>query len=364
MKKYRVIVFGTGLVGQFALGAIIENPQFELAGVWVHNPEKVGRDAGEFVGTAKTGIRATNHIDELIARGADCVCYAAGGYSREKWTVEVQSRFLKAGINVVSSAMAGMNHPPTYAKQGLVEQIKDAAAKGKASFLSSGMDPGYSSDFAINLTQMSRSWSEIRVQEIYDYSTYTPTEAELILGGALGFGRPMDYLPPTFMPGTLAEVWGGPSVTLIADALGLKIDEIREVYWRHAADESFEVPCLGKIEKGTQEAIRFQIQGIINGQVAIVAEHITRLRAGSAPQWPKGDLGEGYYVRIEGDPLIKGHASFTGPNDDHQYGAILGTAMKLVNSIPGVCEARPGLLTAPLDMPPMVGGVYQTASRV
>lgn len=364
MKKHRVIVFGTGFVGHFALRAIIENPQFELAGVWVHNPEKVGRDAGDIAGTARTSIRATNDIDALIDAGADCLCSAAAGNRREDWITDVQCRFLAAGVNVVSSSIAGMNYPPAYARQDLVHRIEDAAQKGGASFLSSGMDPGYSSDLALNLSQMSRYWTQIRIQEIYDYSKYTPNEAEFVLGVALGFGRPMDYPAPAFQPGVLSSVWGGACLTLIADALGVKLDEICEVHARHAAEQSFEVPRLGRIEKGTQEAIRFEIQGIVNGDVAIVVEHVTRLREGSAPQWPTGELGEGYYVRIEGDPVIKGHASFTGPKGDHQYGAILGTAMKLVNSIPAVCAARPGALSSPVDLPPMMGrGLYRPASR-
>jgi hypothetical protein len=224
------------------------------------------------------------------------------------------------------------------------------------------MDPGYSSDLALNITQMSRSWSQIRVQEIYDYSTYTPTEAVNVLSFGMGFGRPMDYAAPVFQPGALKAVWGGPSIRLMADALGVKIDEIREVHWRHPTDKAFDVPKLGRIEVGTQEAIRFEIQGIVKGQVAIVAEHITRLRAGSAPQWSSGEHGEGYYVWITGDPNIKGHATFTGPNGEHQYGAILGTAMKIVNSIPAVCEAKPGLISAPVDLPPMMGrGTYRPA---
>jgi hypothetical protein len=360
MKKYRVIMFGTGFVGHFALRGIIEHPELELAGVWVHTPEKIGLDAGDIAGTAKTGILATNDIDALIANGADCLCCAAAGSGREDWITEVQSRFLAAGINVISSSVAGMTYPAAYARQDLVQQIEAAAQQGNTSHLTTGMDPGYSSELALSLSQMSQYWTQIRVQEIYDYSTYMPSSAEFLLGVSLGFGKPMEYHPPVFRPGTLTAVWGSPSVTLIADALGVKLDEIREVYWRHAADESFEVPRLGLIEKNTQEAYRFEVQGIVNGKPAIIAEHITRLRKNSAPHWPMGDLGEGYYVRIEGDPLIKGHASFTGPNGDHQYGAILGTGMKLVNTIPAICQARPGILTAPIDLPAVMGrGLYR-----
>jgi 4-hydroxy-tetrahydrodipicolinate reductase len=209
---------------------------------------------------------------------------------------------------------------------------------------------------------MSRYWTQIRIREIYDYSTYMATVAEPILGDLLGFGRPIDYPAPIFQPGVLSSFWGAATVRLVADAVGVELDEIRELNWRHPADVSFETRSLGVIEQGAQEAFRFEVQGVVDGKVAIVADHITRMREAAAPQWPGGDHGEGYYIRIEGDPLIECHASFTGPTGDHQYGAILGTAMKVVNSIPAVCEARPGALSAPVDLPPMMGrGLYRPA---
>ena len=75
--RYRVIQWGTGNVGTFALGAILDHPELELAGVWVHNAAKVGQDAGALCGRPRVGIAATNDADSLLALGADCVCYAA-----------------------------------------------------------------------------------------------------------------------------------------------------------------------------------------------------------------------------------------------------------------------------------------------
>jgi 2,4-diaminopentanoate dehydrogenase len=46
-KTYRVIQWATGVVGQVALRHFIENPMIELAGVWVTNPEKVGKDVDQ-----------------------------------------------------------------------------------------------------------------------------------------------------------------------------------------------------------------------------------------------------------------------------------------------------------------------------
>ncbi|MCP9965171.1 hypothetical protein LUX57_08505 [Actinomadura madurae] len=42
----RVLHVATGNVGRIALSQLIEDPRFELAGLVVSSPEKVGRDAG------------------------------------------------------------------------------------------------------------------------------------------------------------------------------------------------------------------------------------------------------------------------------------------------------------------------------
>ena len=68
MRRRRVVQFGTGFVGHFALRAIIEHPDLELAGVWVHSPEKVGLDASDIAGTAATGIVAANDLEDRGAR--------------------------------------------------------------------------------------------------------------------------------------------------------------------------------------------------------------------------------------------------------------------------------------------------------
>ena len=360
IKKYRVIMFGTGFVGHFSLRAIIEHPELELVGVWVHSPEKIGMDAGDIAGTRRAGIIATNSIDELLALKADCVCSGAGGNDREAWITDVHCRFLEAGLDIVSASIVGMGHPPSYPKRDLMKRIEDAAIRGKATFVTSGLDPGFSSDFALNLASVSQYWRSIRVQEITDYSTYLPRETEHLLGAILGFGRPMDYQPLMFTPGRLFDVWGGPSVTLMANALGLKLDDVREIFWRHPADETFDVPGYGTIKKGTQEAYRFEVQGIVEGRPAIVFEHITRMRKGSARQWTEGEFGEGYYVQIDGDPAIRSYVCFTGPRGDYQYGAILATAAKLVNAIPAVCKAPPGAISMPMDLPVITGrGLYR-----
>jgi 4-hydroxy-tetrahydrodipicolinate reductase len=353
-KKLRVIQFGTGFVGHFALRAIIEHPDMELVGCWVHSDEKVGLDAGDLAGVEKTGIRATNDMDALLSTQADCLCSAAGGDGREQWMAGVHARFMEAGMNVVSSSIVGMVDPVAHPDRALREQLDAAAQKGGVSYFTSGVEPGFMSDtLPLTLSGISQYWRSIRVQEILDYSTYIPNEAEKIMGEILGFGRPMDYQPILFTPGRLSYVWGGP-VTLMARGLGVELDEVREVVERWPAADPFEVPGLGVIEAGTCEAYRFEMQGIVDSEPVIVLEHVTRLRADSAPEWPQGKFGQGYYVHVDGDPTLECHVTSKGPDGDHHSGGILVTGTRLVNAIPAVCAAPPGLISA-LDLPLVTG---------
>ena len=64
---YRIVHWGTGATGGLALGAVLDRADFELVGQYVWNPEKAGFDAGELIGRAPVGIKATQDIEALIA---------------------------------------------------------------------------------------------------------------------------------------------------------------------------------------------------------------------------------------------------------------------------------------------------------
>ena len=104
---YRVIQWGTGNVGRHALRTIVERPDFDLVGVRVYNPDKVGQDAGALLGGAPLGVLATDDVDAVLALDADCVCYAPLGTTLDDYTQPLEDlcRLLASGKNVVSSAV-------------------------------------------------------------------------------------------------------------------------------------------------------------------------------------------------------------------------------------------------------------------
>jgi 4-hydroxy-tetrahydrodipicolinate reductase len=91
-----------------------------------------------------------------------------------------------------------------------------------------------------------------------------------------------------------------------------------------------------------------------SGRAVVVLEHVTRLHDDVAPDWPQ-PAGKGCYrVVVTGEPNYTLDLQLLGSDGDHNTAGLKATAMRLVNAVPAVVEADPGLLTA-LDLPFVTG---------
>ncbi|MCB1039862.1 MAG: hypothetical protein KDA94_10090, partial [Acidimicrobiales bacterium] len=129
-------------------------------------------------------------------------------------------------------------------------------------------------------------------------------------------------------------------------AIGLTLDEVVERHEVIHADEDFAI-ASGPIPTGTISGMRFEIVGIVDGQERLIVEHVTRLRDDDAPDWPHG---EGYRIQIEGEPHVHLELSLSSDRGDHNHAGCLATAMHVINAIPHVVAAEPGVKTV-LDLP-------------
>jgi 4-hydroxy-tetrahydrodipicolinate reductase len=347
-RPLRVIQWSTGNAGKKALRGILRHPELELVGVHAHSPEKVGKDAGDLCDLGrKTGIVATNDADALLAQDADCVCYTAQGETRIRQTIDDLCRILASGKNVVNTAVVSLVYPP-FSSPKLLDRLAAACAEGQSTFFTSGFDPGWSGDvIPLVLASACERVDSVRVSELMDYSTYADPD---FTGVYFGYGRALDYPAPLLQPGMLKGGWGG-MVLMVADALGIRLDEIREEHERLPAPETFET-AMGKIEKGTCAAVRFEVQGIVDGRPMVVAAHVNRLRDDVGPHWDRlsGGKKSGYKIEVKGSPSYTCEIEPRGEDGDHNTAGITGTAMRVVNAIPAVCDAAPGVLSI-LDLP-------------
>jgi hypothetical protein len=190
--------------------------------------------------------------------------------------------------------------------------------------------------------------------EIVNYATY---DSATVMFDVMGFGKPMDEIPMLLQPGVLSIAWGS-VVRQIAAGLGVELDGIEEIYVREPAPEAFDISS-GHIAKGTAAALRFEVIGLVDGAPVVVLEHITRLTDDICPDWPQpAQDGGNYRIEITGEPCYAMDICLTSRNGDHNFAGVLATATRLVNAIPAVIAAEPGIRTT-LDLPLVTGrGLY------
>ena len=348
----RVALIGPGNCGSLALRQLIEDKRFDLTGVWVSSDAKVGRDAGELAGLeVTTGVAAVNDLDAIVAAKPDCVVYCAMGDVRLPEAMADIRTILAAGINVVGSAPGVLQYPWQVIPDKYIERVEDAARDGNSSVFITGVDPGFATDLLpFALAGTCQSIQQIRTMEIADYATY---DGETVMFDVMGFGNPIGEFPMLFQPGVLSIAWGT-AIRQLAAGLGVEVDEIRDSVEQEPAPEDLDV-AAGHIAKGTVAALRFQIEGMVNGQPVIVVEHVTRLRADLRPDWAQpAHPGGSYRVEITGEPSYFVDIVPTSRNGGAPYAAILAAAARIVNSIPDVVAAAPGIRTT-LDLPLLTG---------
>lgn len=346
-SPHRVVVWSTGGVGSIAVTAVVERPDLELVGVWVHSPDKVGSDAGRLAGGAAVGVTATADADALIALAPDCVVYAASGPERDMAALPDYERLLRAGINVVSTTSTSLVYPPSYYVKDWRDRLETAATQGQSSFYASGVFPGFGSDhLALTLCTQSRKIRTVTVTEV-SLNDHYPV-ADVMMDG-MGFGRPLDFVPMLKTPGFIEMAWSAP-IRLMAQGFGVEVEEVRGTLDRRLTGRDIEV-AFGTIPAGTCGAVRTRAAGVVNGREALVVEHIIRMARDVAPDWLSSDSDATYRVDVDGDPDI--HCTMTlGAAAGHGAGraAMVATAMRVVNAVPFVVAAPCGLLSS-LDLP-------------
>jgi hypothetical protein len=332
---YRIIQWMTGDVGQVGIRHFADNPVFELVGVLVHSEDKVGKDAGEIAGIAPVGVVATDDLEAAVAMEADCVFYTP-----IIMDVATVCRLLRSGKNVVTTS--GFFYPTAdFGSDG--EKIREACQDGGASFHAGGIHPGYAGDILpLTLARVMSRIDKIVVEEVVNVLTDAPLDHI----DWLGFGKERDKFlsEPTILG--LGVPFFAQSMYMIADGLGVTIDEVTAADVQAAVATEDIAHELGTIPRGTVAAQQHEWTAWVDGNPLIVfrAVYTTTDAARLEPAWDPGATR--YRIAIEGDPpteltlqgVEKPDGSFAHPGYDW-------TAMGAVNAIPDVCDAAPGWLT-------------------
>jgi len=348
----RVVVWGTGFVGRMVVPEIVRHPAFELVGVGVSAPEKVGRDVGEICGIGTVGVTATDDVDALTSLRPDALVHYGPTAAHAADNIALIGTFLRTGIDVCSTAMTpwvwpsmALN-PPSW-----VDPISEACAEGGASCFTTGIDPGFANDlFPMTLMGLCGEVRSVKALEILDYISYEGDYEE-----EMGIGRSPAFTPLLEHTDILVMSWGA-TVPMIAHAVGIELDQITTTWEKWVTDNAI-TTAKGIIAPGEVAAIRFTINGIFRGDTRIGLEHVNRVGTDAAPDWPRGTQDDVYRVEIDGSPSITQETAFRftdGSGRDAAAAGCLATGLRALNAVPAVNDRPPGWVT-PLDLPLIPG---------
>lgn len=335
-KTYRVIQWATGVVGKTALKHFIENPVFELVGVLVTKPEKVGLDAGDIVGLPKTGVLATDDVEKIIAMDADCVLF-----SPIITNVDTICRLLRSGKNVAS--VAGPFSPQHYPQH--FEKIEAACREGKSSYHGCGIHPGFSGDILpLTLTRLMNRVDHIQIYEFIDKLRNPMVYTEM-----MGFGRDPEALLAKPSRSPEAPFAFAQSMAMVAEGLGKKIEKVTTKLEVATATQDIPyslgigLPISGTVRKGTVAGQHYEWTAWVEGKPLITYHFYWTMGEHVEPRW---DIDSRYQVVIDGDPPLEVRV-MSKPDADglRPFLGLPWTGLLGATALPAICEAKPGVVT-------------------
>ena len=349
----RVVQWATGSVGVAAIRGVLEHPDLELAGCWVHSETKAGKDVGELVGSAPLGVTATNSLDDILALDADAVIYAPLLPNLDEVTA-----LLRSGKNVISPV--GWFYP----SQSEAAPLEAAARDGNVTLHGAGIGPGAATElFPLLLSVMSTGVTFVRAEEFSDLRTYGAPD---VLRHVMGFGG----TPDSALSGPMQKLLNGgffQSVRLIVDRLGFAADpKIRTSQEIAVATAPIDSP-IGVIAPGQVAGRRFHWDAMVgDGMVVRITVNWLMGEENLDPAWSFGPAGERYEMEVRGNPntlvTVKGWQPETVEEGLLSNPGVVATAAHCVNAIPATCAAEPGIATF-FDLPLITGRAAPHLSR-
>lgn len=347
---YRITVWGPGGLGAVCIREIVRRPEFELAAVFAFSADKDGKDAGQLAGIGPVGIMATTDIDAAMAVPCECVVHVArddGNYG----SLDQIVRLLESGKNVITihpfhhlEALAYSSAP-----EDAGDRLRAAATAGTATFHATGLNPSFVCDKLVPaLSGLCSDITSIHVREIFDVTFIPPSIMSL-----LGYGQHPEAATETPWLPKLAESNSIQNLYGLAAALGVEIDHTALEY------DFVPAPCrleFGEliVEEGTVGRVEQRLLGHVDAagpDPFIVVEY--NWMAGHHEMLPHdADADEHYAIRIEGRPVIRSSLAFSagageqGPTigDASAEPAYLSTIAAMLQSVPRVCDAEPGVI--------------------
>ena len=330
----KVLHFGLGPIGAGVVKQVAERKGFKIVGAVDIDPAKVGRDLGEVARLDRTlRVKVSDNARKTIKSAKPDVAVLCTSSSMKK-VMEQMEGILKLKVPIVSTTEELAY--PTKANMRYAREIHQMAKKAKVAVLGTGVNPGFVMDaLPIMLTGVCERVEAIRVERIQDARI-----RRLPFQQKIGAGLTRDQFQRKVDDGSVRHVGLAESVSMIAEALGWKVDRITDEIHPRIATETVASEFLA-VDPGYVCGIVQDGVGYRDGK-AIITLHMEAYLG--AP--------ESYdSVEITGSPALKMKIA-GGVHGD------IATASIVVNSLPKILEATPGLHTMrDMALPSFFGGV-------
>ena len=323
MSKIKVVSWGLGAMGSGIAKLVNSKKGMKLVGAIDKDPEKIGKDLGEIIDTGKLEVEVNNEFD-YGKEEADLAVIATSSFTEVVFPMIKKA--VEAGLNVVTIAEE-MAYPQAQNPE-LADKIDKLAKENGVSVLGTGINPGFVLDTLIlAMTGVCLDVEKIEASRINDLSPFGPTVME-----TQGVGTTPEEFEKGIEEGTIVGHIGfQESVKMIADSLGIELDEIKETREAIISETHRETPHV-TVEPGMVAGCKHIAYGLKDGEEVIVLEHPQQIH----PE--KEDVDTGDYINIIGDPDVNLSIKPEIPGGK-------GTQAVAVNMIPPVVEAKKGLVT-------------------
>lgn len=346
MKKYRVVQWATGGMGRNILRALIDHPAMELAGVYVYSPDKAGRDAGDLARRPATGILATNDVQRILALEADVVVHAgriAPPYGAHDDEIVA---LLGSGKNVIS--INGYSRPSYWGGERQ-SRLQAACERGRSSLLGAGLNPGFAAEqLAVVATGVCSAVDRV---EVVESVSCLPVRNAVYVFDVLGFGAdPARVNPndPAFGPAAALNGMYTETLAAVAQHLGLRLERVETEHRAYPATCDI-AASAGTVRAGTVGHYHWCWHGVVAGQrrLALTIHWYMETAHLDDPHPPL------WRIHIRGQPGVKITVDMEKREGDATPTSAeqIAVAGSVINAIPVVCAAPPGILTRPFATP-------------
>lgn len=329
----KVLHVGLGPIGVGVVRQVAARKGFLVVGAVDTDPAKIGRNLGEVCGIArKLRIKIAGDLARTIKATGPDVAVLCTSSSLKKAVPEFET-VLKHKVPIVSTTEELAY--PVKGNASVARRIDALATRARVAVLGTGVNPGFVMDaLPIALTGVCESVTGIEVDRVQDARI-----RRLPFQTKIGAGLTREEFMEKVKDGSVRHVGLAESITMIAEAMGWKLDKVTDEIQPHIAGEPVSSDFLS-VEAGLVAGIIQDGVGYRKGQPVIRLHMEAYL---GAP--------ESYdAVRVFGNPPLSMKLS-GGVHGD------VATASIVVNSIPKVIQAVPGLRTMKdMVLPSYFGG--------